>query len=475
MQSEVLKQLKGYTIYPASVDCADGTACAIVRSDTEKKLAVAGDTSGFEGTEQDGVLVCDLSVENAKELMRRFPYTAPISYGQSRFTFGLGDRLGLATPGHVRTVEAYDVFPIFAQQSIRELNLTGRTFPAVIADAAFGVFQEGYKKGYGADGDHLKTFDEIRYAIESGCSMITLDCSEHIQEKYIGASDAEVAAAYAALPEDLRAHYEARYLGTDLPFIGAISPEELQRDVLIFYDAVDHAKACYDLIREIASKEIDIELSIDETYSITSPLQHLIVSTELYERGVKLASAAPHFSGQFEKGIEFQGNLADFVRDLEIHQKIADRFGYKLSLHSGSDKLSVYPAFGRITGGHMHVKTAGTNWLEGIRILAEKEPALYRKAQKYALEHYDEAAKYYHVSTDPYSIPDIDLLSDAYLPELLNRDASRQLMHIAYGLLLSQDWFKTPFYEMMFREEEAYYAGLQNHIGKHLKMLTKID
>lgn len=57
----------------------------------------------------------------------------------------------------------------------------------------------------------------------------------------------------------------------------------------------------------------------------------------------------------------------------------------------------------------------------------------------------------------------------------MNRDASRQLMHIAYGLLLSQDWFKTPFYEMMFREEEAFYAGLQNHIGKHLKMLTKID
>lgn len=461
----------GLTVYPKSMDEANGTVSAIVRADGVKVLAVLGD-GGFIGEDKGGLLLCPLTVENARALMTLFPYTRPRSHREHPFTIGLGDRLGLATPGHVRAIAGYDVFPVFAQQSMRELKLTGRGFPDVIADAAFGVFQEGYKGGYGADGDHLKTKDEIAYALESGCSMITLDCSEQIDTKAAVFSDEGAAVAYALLPADLREHYEQGYLGKGLPMVGRLSPAELQRIVLTFHKAIDHAIDCYRYIREEHGSDADFELSIDETLTVTTPAEHFVIASELAIQGVKPDSVAPHFTGTFEKGVEYSGDLSAFARDFEVHQKIAEHFGYKLSLHSGSDKFSVFSTVGRVTGGCVHVKTAGTNWLEALAVIAEADPALYRRAHKYALAHRGEAEKYYHVSTDVEEIPDIDLQNDVYLPEYLRLPASRQTMHIAYGLLLAEEWFREGFFQVLDEGEEAYYARLEAHIGKHLQLLT---
>ena len=463
----------GWFVYEASLSEAEGTVCAIVRRDGKKLLAVSGARADlFTGTEENGILFCELVPENAEGLYVLFPYTKPVSHKGHPFTIGLGDRLGRATPGHVRIAREYGVFPILAQQSIRELNLTGRTFPGVIAAAAFGVFQEGYRDGYGADGDHLKTKDEIRYAVESGCTMITLDCSEHIDIHAAELSDAEVEAQYRALPEEIRTHYENTYLNKELPVIGSITPAALYRIVLVFYRAVIHAIDCHRYIDAIRTAEMDFELSIDETRTITSPEEHFIVANELALVGITPSSVAPHFSGEFEKGIEYSGDLHAFARDFEAHQKIADHFGYKLSVHSGSDKFSVFSTVGRMTKGHVHVKTAGTNWLEAVAVLAEHDPALYRRAHKFAVEHRPEAEKYYHVTTDPSTIPDIDLESDAYLPEYLTLPASRQTLHITYGLLLNQDWFRDAFFAFLLDHEEEYYARLGRHIGKHLRYLT---
>ena len=468
---EILSRAGKHSVYESSRDTAGDVYAAMVRLNGEKKLAVAGGADAFEGEDLGGVKLCALTVANSKAIMELFPYTKPVSHQGHKFTLGLGDRLGLAAPGQLRALEGKDVFPILAQQSIRELTLTNRTFPDVIAAAAFGVFQDGYKGGYGADGDHLKTREEIKYALESGCTMITLDCSAHIKDEAANLAGGELKAAYEALPAELRAHYESLYLGKELPLVGKLGEEEFERLVLVFSGAVTHAVDCYEYMGSIATAAFDFELSIDEARAVTSPAEHLIIAMELQAAKVKLSSVAPHFYGEFEKGIEYQGKLSDFARDLEIHQKIADMYGYKLSLHSGSDKFSVFPAFSRITGGHMHVKTAGTNWLEAVRVMSEKAPDLYRKAQKHALEMYPESSKYYHVSTDPGSIQDIDLLSDAYLPELVDLPASRQLMHISYGVLLAEPWFKDAFYAMMDANEEAYYEGLKHHIGRHLRYL----
>ncbi|MBQ8955143.1 MAG: hypothetical protein IJ048_13615 [Clostridia bacterium] len=461
-------------LYPNSVDEAQGTVCALARNKGgEKLLVVCGAKAEmFSGEETDGLKRCPLTEANAAALMALFPYTKPVSHRSHPFTIGLGDRLGLATPGHVRAIAGYGCFPIFAQQSIRELNLTGRTFQGVIAAAAFGVFQEGYKGGYGADGDHLKTKDEITYALGAGCSMITLDCSEHIDIKAAALSDGEIEAVYGAIPEDVRRHYEETYLGRPLPVIGALEAAELRRIVVVFWRAVNHAVECYRHIQAIRTIDVDFELSIDETLTITTPAEHFVVANELALCAIRPDSMAPHFSGAFEKGIEYAGNLNDFARDFVAHQQIADHFGYKLSVHSGSDKFSVFSTVGRVTKGHVHVKTAGTNWLEAMAVVAERDPALYRRAHKFALEHRSEAEKYYHVSTDVREIPNIDLQSDAYLPEYLKIPASRQTLHIAYGLLLNEAWFREPFFALLNAREEDYYARLVAHIGKHLRYIT---
>lgn len=468
---DLKNQLGGCKIYEASLDEADGTTAAIVRTEKGKRLALMGRHAGdFFGEKNGGVVLCPFTEDNASALQALFPYTRPCSHAEHDFTIGLGDRLGLATPGHVEAVEGTGAFPVFAQQSIRELTLTGRSFQQVIADAAFGVFQKGYKSGYGADGDHLKTKEEIAYALECGCTMITLDCSAHIDIKAEAMSQAEVDSAYAQLPDGIRAHYEELYLDKILPIVGTMSGEELHRIVLVFYKAIDHACGCYRYISSIRNN-VDFELSIDETRTVTTPAEHFVVANELALNKVRPVSVAPHFSGEFEKGIEYIGRVADFARDFEVHQQIADHFGYKLSVHSGSDKFSVFSTVGRITGGRVHIKTAGTNWLEAMAVVAEHDPSLYRRAHKYALENRGEAEKYYHVSTDPDTIPGIDLQSDLYLPEYLRLPASRQTIHIAYGLLLSQNWFRDEFFRFMYEHEEEYYARLKAHIRKHIDLI----
>ena len=132
----------------------------------------------------------------------------------------------------------------------------------------------------------------------------------------------------------------------------------------------------------------------------------------------------------------------------------------------------MFSTVGRVTKGHVHVKTAGTSWLEAMRVVAEADPDLYRKAHKFAIEHRPEAEKYYHVSTNVADIPNIDLENDAYLPEYMNLPAARQTVHIAYGLLLDEAWFHDAFFAVMAAHEEDYYAALVKHLGKHVRILT---
>ena len=106
-----LRESGNLFVYDRSADMADGTAAAIVKRGTEKLLAVMGEHAGaFSGEEQNGVKLCPLSADNAVQLQALFPYTKPKSHKDHAFTIGLGDRLGLATPGHVRAIAGYDVY-----------------------------------------------------------------------------------------------------------------------------------------------------------------------------------------------------------------------------------------------------------------------------------------------------------------------------------------------------------------------------
>jgi len=486
MQSGDISQVSGVKVYPKSFEQHGNTKLLMIRDGYTKYLIAAGEGPLFDelrGEVRDGGKVCPLSHENRLVLNKYFDYTVPRAFGTQVATIGLGDRLGLASPGHIKTVAGRDVRPILAQQSIRELNLTGRDYKQVIDAAAFAVFQEGYKDGYGADGDHLKVESDIKMSLELGFTMLTLDCSEKIDNTIEGLSADAIEAKYNALPAEVRSDYESKYLNQSFQvgeYTLGFDKASLMKNVLIYGDAINFMEYVYNTYIVKADREVDFEISIDETATPTDPAAHYLIAKELVSRGVtKIYSMAPRFCGEFQKGIDYIGDLEQFERELAVHAAIADHFGYKLSIHSGSDKFSVFQLVAKYTKGRFHVKTAGTNWLEAVRTVAKVNPGLYRKMHQHALEHFEEAKAYYHVTTDINAIKPLSEVADEDLHEYMNENNARQLIHITYGILLQakdengKPLFKDEFYRTLIGQEEQYEAALISHIGKHLDLLGK--
>jgi hypothetical protein len=150
-----------------------------------------------------------------------------------------------------------------------------------------------------------------------------------------------------------------------------------------------------------------------------------------------------------------------------------------LSIHSGSDKFTVFPSIGRHTHGRVHVKTAGTNWLEALRVIARVAPSLYREMHAFALDHFAEATRYYHVAGKPENIPVLATLTDEQLPGLFDQDDCRQVLHITYGLILTAKQedgsllFKNRLYRVLEDHDMDYCQALKGHIGKHIEALLK--
>ena len=472
-------------VYPNSNHKHGDSEYCIVKSNDCKYLLVSGpDMEMFNGSQinynnASGKL-CPLTVENAKAIRRVFDFTNPKSHKGPKITIGLGDRLGLASPGHIRAVRDHNVFPVLAQQSMRELDLTNRSYDDVLAAAVWAVFTEGYKKGYGADGDHLKNSGEVKNAINCGFTMITLDCSEHIRNELTYAGQDEVDAEYELLSKGQISDLEKQYLGKDFPINKDITlsfnEKDFKRIVLLYQPVVAHAKKIYDEF--IKGKNIDFEVSIDETLSTTSPEAHYFTANELISDNVQISSLAPRFPGEFQKGIDYIGDISTFEKDFAVHAKIADTLGYRLSVHSGSDKFSVFPIVSKYAGaGGFHLKTAGTSWLEAVRVIARCAPALYRKLHIFALANLDRAKKYYHITENVKNIADINSMPDEKLPLYLEQDDARRVLHITYGLILMEKsengtpLFRDELYNVLNKHESDYYDALEKHIEKHLYYL----
>jgi hypothetical protein len=483
-------------IYNKSFTSRKGVNYGLIRTAEGKKLAVLGEKTPvladpFKGKSYSNtstLKVCDLSPGNAVVLMELFPFTKPVPLREHKTTIGTGDRLGVASPGHIRAVQKYGVRPVLAQQSVRENTQTGRSFEEVVSNAAWAVFQENYQDGYGADGDHLKSLQEIKNALDAAVSMITLDLSEKLYPKAshcpkdqldrrfkeeIDKGDAEVLL-------HLFLDKEFGFKGQHGEFSIRFDEDSVKRNILLFHKAIDFTEEAYQFIFSRFGNRhvIDFEISVDETPFPTTPENHLFFIIALKHRGVEIDALAPRFIGEFQKAIDYLGNLEDFRRQFYQHVLIARDYGnYKISIHSGSDKFSAFPTMGKLAEGGLHLKTAGTSWLEAVRLIASLSPSLYREMHRWALSRFAEASKLYHVTTDLQRIPKLEGLRDEELPTLLDQDHSRQLLHITYGYLLNAKdgngnyLFRDRLYQMLSQYEEDYWSFLEGHIGKHLDSL----
>ena len=125
-------------------------------------------------------------------------------------------------------------------------------------------------------------------------------------------------------------------------------------------------------------------MSVDETATPTTVAEHFFVANELKRRGVHVHSLALRFVGEFQKGIDYKGDLAEFEARLREHVVIARHLGpYKISIHSGSDKFSIFPIAARVCGELVHEKTAGTWYLEALRVAARVQPSAFPRNPRF--------------------------------------------------------------------------------------------
>jgi len=377
-------------------------------------------------------------------------------------SFGFGDRLGLATPGHIAAVRDTKFAPIFAQQSVRENACTGRSPQQVIDDARRAVDAAKWDAPWGADADHLKTVEDIPPFVDAGYTFFTVDPGEHVDNSADTDSLEILKQKVANLNWD---ELSALYLKEDGDQVwGKFEAESLMRAMVKYGRAVQHAASMFRRIYQMKD-EFDFEVSVDETDSPTTPLEHFFIARELVRLGVRFTSLAPRFIGRFEKGVDYIGDLNALDIELEKHAAVTAHFGnYKLSLHSGSDKFTVYPLVAKHWGERIHVKTAGTSYLEALRVLTKHEPDLFMKIYALGRERYETDKKTYHVLAELNKLPKTN-----NLPSLLDDFHAREVLHVTFGSALAQ--FGIELKAALAKHDNAYYGGLKAHFDKHLSLL----
>ena len=371
-----------------------------------------------------------------------------------KFSIGVGDRFAHQAKAQLEACilarkEGIDVIPVW-NKSNREHTIIGSEPSSVRAAADAAVRDLGWKLPWFCDADHVNLATVERFL--APCDFYTIDVADSIGKP----------ASQSSIDIFLKSHPEL--LGT-IRLEGAdqaieITPGQLGQTAAKFLYAVEKAGKIYRLIEAAKGNGAFItEISMDETDAAQSPAELLIILAAIADEGIPVQTIAPKFSGRFNKGVDYAGDVAKFAREITLDmaaiQHAVAAYGLpadlKLSIHSGSDKFSIYPAIHaameKFSTG-VHLKTAGTTWLEEIIGLAEAggrglalAKEIYAEAYSYSAEL---CAPYATViDIDPSKLPTPsavahwssvqftsalrhDLRSPAYNPSL------RQLLHVGF-------------------------------------------
>lgn len=409
-----------------------------------------------------------------------------------RPSFGFGDRLGSATAGHVEAMRraGQGIAPIFPQQSIREMTRTRRAPERVMRDAVDALAAAGWTGDFGADADHLKTPADIDATVAAGFTFFTIDPSAVVDSRADAYAEAELRDQFSRIGEDVgwieKYRGRAILLPNDTRLV--IDEESMMRAAVKYGRAINLGVELSNYIRdanEAVGRDYEIELSVDETDNPTTLAEHYIIADQCLSRGMKLVSLAPRFIGTLEKGVDYIGDIGELERSLRDHNAIAELLGpYKLSLHSGSDKLAIYPALARATEGRFHVKTAGTSYLEALRVVAIHDSELFRQICEFARRRYEVDRATYHVHATlesvpaPASISDDRRLEDTYLERWEDvavgwgfTAPGRQILHCTFGSVLTDESLGSAVRHCLAENPDTYTEVLAIHFDKHLRAL----
>jgi hypothetical protein len=408
-----------------------------------------------------------------------------------RFSFGVGDRFAHQAEAQLAAFERLAaagviVAPVW-NKSNREHSFIGSEPGSVRAAAAAAVAARRWSHPWFVDADHIRLETVDRFLDSS--DFFTIDVADSIGRP---ASDADVAAFIARHGE----------LVGSLRIPGC--QESIQLDTTSLEAIVrQYLLACREageIYRHIAAQRTDrpfvTEVSMDETDLPQTPPQLLVILALLADERIPLQTIAPKFSGRFNKGVDYVGDLAQFERefadDIAVLAFAADRYGLpptvKLSVHSGSDKFSLYPVIRRVlaaTGAGLHLKTAGTTWLEELIGLAEAGGdglALAREIYAYALDHVDELCGPYAtvIDIDRSRLPSAAEVNGWSGPRLaaairhvptnpeFNANV-RQLLHVSFKVAAKQGRRYTDLLEA--NREVVARQVTENMFDRHLRPL----
>ena len=407
-------------------------------------------------------------------------------------SFGFGDRIGLATPGHVEAMNraGQGIEPIYPQQSIREMTRTKRTAQQVMDDALNGAKAAGWTGKVGADADHLKTPADIDVTAAVGFTFFTIDPSDDVDQAADDYSEAVVREKFETVKylAGWYNDYVGRSVGLSTGTQIELTEQACMRAAVKYGKAIARTLALGDYIRglhETLGRDYEIELSVDETEQPTTLAEHYIIADQCLKGGLKLVSLAPRFIGDLEKGVDYKGDLVALETSLGEHSAIASLLGgYKLSLHSGSDKLSMYALLSKQTKGQFHVKTAGTSYLEALRVVARHDEALFREIIDFGRSRYDVDKATYHVSATLASAPTTSEVTSVlelereYL-ELWSEvpegkgftKPGRQILHCTFGSTLTDAKLGPAVRSVLESHPDTYTEVLADHFERHLRAL----
>lgn len=435
---------------------------SVIHTPEGRILRVEGDLpDGLHGQVVSGGYHCPTDEANAETIRRILPWSAPQRVGL-RKSVGCGDRLGIATPGHLRAVREGDMFPVLAQQSMREMERARRSPRNVLDDVTWGVIEANYQDGFACDADHLKTPQDIDVCADAGYIGYTLDPGQYVDDEADHADQSMLEAKVAALPWDVLdsnpAAHRSYFLGKNLDEVDYLRAAAKYGGAM-----AQVARLNQHLIQRLGKGNYDLEVSVDETASVTTVAQHRFIALELQRLSVEFIGLAPRFPGDFEKGVDYIGDLGVFEAAYQQHAALARELGgYKLSIHSGSDKFSVYPIIARHSGARVHLKTAGTSWVEALRVIAAQAPDLFQKILALACEGYPQNRASYHVSGRVEAIPQVRDLTT-----LLDQFDAREVLHVSFGPVLAT--YYTEIYAVLNAHLELYWETLHAHFNRHIQ------
>jgi tagaturonate epimerase len=410
----------------------------------------------------------------------------------TRFSFGVGDRFGHQAKAQLQAFvklasQGIEVSPVW-NKSNREHTFIGSEPQSVFDAAQLAVKSLGWKHPWHVDADHIRLETVERFL---SCSdFFTIDVADNIGQP---APKESVAAFVARHPELCGA---VSINGIAAPF--HISPDAVERVAAKYLLAAQEAGKIYRHIakRKGGENSFIAEVSMDETDAPQTPPELLIILAALADEGVRAQTIAPKFTGRFNKGVDYQGDLTQFEQefndDCAVIAHAVSRYALprnlKLSVHSGSDKFSLYPIIRRSlhrTGAGLHLKTAGTTWLEELIGLAEaggEGLRLSKEIYAQALDHVEELCGPYAsvIAIDRAKLPSAGEVSHwsgtRYVNALRHVPGHpefnphfRQLLHVAFKLAAKAG----PRYLDLLKANESVVARnvTENIYERHMRPL----